>query len=92
MAAYEQLIVDKLDKGFWNDIVSDDKIVFIFKFKDGTIKKFILSPDNESEIARLCHEFNNHPIEKTSNILKYLSGNSFYTETVKMYGEQFGHS
>jgi uncharacterized LabA/DUF88 family protein len=87
LAAYEQMIVDKLDKGFWNDIISDDKIIFIFKFKDGSIKKFILSPNNQDEIARLCHKFNNDPIEKTSDILKYLSANSFYTETVKTYGQ-----
>jgi len=88
LAAYEQLIVEKLDNGIWNDIVSDNKIVFIFKFKDGAIKKLILSPDNQVEIARLCHEFNNDPIEKTSDILKYLSENSFYAEVVKIYGEQ----
>ncbi len=85
LSLYEDLVINKLSNGFWNDIVGSDKIIFIFKFKNGAVKKFILSMENQKEIAQLCHEFNNDPLEKTSDVLKYLSGNGFYSETIKSY-------
>jgi uncharacterized protein (TIGR00288 family) len=85
LSVYEQLIMDKLDNGFWNDIIGLDKITFIFKFKNGAIKKLVWSPNSQNEIAQLCHEFNNDPLEKTSDVLKYLSENGFYTEAIKSY-------
>jgi hypothetical protein len=82
---YEELVSKKLDGGFWNDIVSETRILFIFKFKDGSIKRFELSKKNQPEIAQLCHEFNGDPLEKTSNILAYLAGNDFYADTISRF-------
>lgn len=75
---YIQLIKDKLDNGFWNEIVGEKEIIFVFKFKDGSAEEHILSPENEQEIDRLCAEFNNEPPEKTANVYKYISENKFY--------------
>jgi len=82
---YEELISDKLDPGFWNDIVSEKRILFIFKFTDGSVKRFELSKKNQSEIAQLCHDFNGDPLEKTSDILAYLAGNDFYADTIARF-------
>ena len=78
LAQYIELIKNKLDVGFWNEIVGEQDIVFIFKFKDGSIKEYRLTVDNEHEIDKLCAEFANEQPEKTANIYKYISDNKFY--------------
>ena len=78
LSAYLYLVKSGINPGFWNEVVGVQDIIFIFKFKDGTIKEYKLSPDNEEEIDKLCAEFNSEPPEKTQNVYKYLSENSFY--------------
>ena len=75
---YIKLIKAKLMTGFWNEIVGEKEILFIFKFKDGSIKEQALSPENERENDELCAEFNNEPPGKTHNVYKYISENKFY--------------
>ena len=78
LQGYIQLMKDKLDKGFWNEIVGEKEIIFIFKFKDGSTKEYKLSPENEAEVDRLCAEFANESPEKTANVYKFISDNKFY--------------
>lgn len=78
LAKYIKLIKLKLTKGFWNEIISPKEILFIFRFKDGYIEEYTLSPTNEQQIDKLCAEFNNEPPEKTANVYKYISDNDFY--------------
>ncbi|MBI2676482.1 MAG: hypothetical protein HYX21_00805 [Candidatus Yanofskybacteria bacterium] len=75
---YIELVKDKLTNGFWNEIVGEKDIIFIFKFQDGHIEEYKLSPENEREIDKLCAEFNNEPPDKTTNVYKYISDNKFY--------------
>ncbi len=75
---YIDLIKSKLTNGFWNEIIGASEILFIFKFKDGSVKEYVLSTDNEREIDKLCAEFNNEPPGKTGNVYKYISENNFY--------------
>ncbi|MBP9822393.1 MAG: hypothetical protein KBC81_03065 [Candidatus Pacebacteria bacterium] len=75
---YIDLIKTGLSPGFWNEVVGSEEIIFVFKFKDETIKEFELSIDNEAEIAKLCSEFANESPDKTKNVYKYISENSFY--------------
>jgi len=78
MEAYKDLVREKLDPGFWNEMVSRHEIVFLFKLVDNSLKELIYSQENQAEIARLCSEFNGDSIEKTSDIPRYLAGNRFY--------------
>jgi len=75
---YIELVKNKLTEGFWNEIIGEKEILFIFKFKDGNIKEYELSPENEQEIDKLCAEFNNESPDKTANVYKYISDNKFY--------------
>lgn len=75
---YIELIKAKLNDGFWNEVIGEKEIIFIFKFKDGSIKEYRLSPENEQEIDKLCASFNNEPADKTANVYKYISDNKFY--------------
>jgi hypothetical protein len=78
LTGYVDLIKAKLTKGFWNEIVGPEKILFIFRFKDGHTEEYALSPENEQELDKLCAEFNDEPAEKTANVYKYISDNDFY--------------
>ncbi|MDP3793003.1 MAG: hypothetical protein Q8Q89_04745 [bacterium] len=78
LAKYIELIKLKLANGFWNEIIGGKDIIFIFKFKDGSVKEYKLSADNEQEIDKLCAEFNNEPPVLTPNVYKYISDNKFY--------------
>jgi len=80
LQAYRELIRLKLNAGFWNETIGRSEIFFQFKLAAGTVKELAYSPANREEIARLCSELNNDPLEKTSDIPRYLAGNSFYRE------------
>lgn len=73
--AYEKFIYQSLQNGFWNEYLGKE-IVFIFKFKDGTIKKFVLDNDNEKEILNLCCNFAECNF---SSIMEMLRDNEFYS-------------
>ncbi|OGF69827.1 hypothetical protein A3H65_00810 [Candidatus Giovannonibacteria bacterium RIFCSPLOWO2_02_FULL_45_14] len=76
---YIEVIKMKMTPGFWNEIVGEREIIFIFKFKDGKIKEYKLSPANEQEISDLCESFNDEPPRKAANVYKYISENKFIT-------------
>ena len=73
---FEKYICETLENGFWNEYLGKDK-VFIFKSKDGEIKKYVLNNDNEKEILKLCCEFAKCEFE---SIDKMLRDNEFYAE------------
>lgn len=74
---FEKYICETLENGFWNEYLGKDK-VFIFKFKNGEIKKYVLNNNNEKEILKLCCEFAECEFE---SIDKMLRDNNFYEET-----------
>lgn len=74
---FEKYICETLENGFWNEYLGKDK-VFIFKLKNGEIKKYVLNNDNEKEILKLCCEFAECEFE---SIDKMLRDNRFYAET-----------
>lgn len=82
---YIELIKAKLTPGFWNEVVGEKEIIFIFKFKDGTIKEFTLSPENEPEVDKLCAEFANESPDKTANVYKFISENEFYRDFMQKH-------
>ena len=79
---YSALVRQRLKRGFWNEIVGDQEILFIFKLADGTVKETTLSEATSSQIAQLCSSLNGDPIEKTSDVPRYLAGNPLYRELI----------
>ena len=73
---------ERLSAGFWNEIVGRHEILFIFKLPGGTVREIALSEATASEIAELCSSLNGDPIEQTSNLPRYLSGNPLYRELI----------
>jgi hypothetical protein len=82
LSPYSALVRERLSPGFWNEIVGRQGILFIFKLTDGTIREFALSEATSSEISQLCSSLNDDPIEKTSDLPRYLSGNLFYKDLI----------
>ncbi len=85
LQAYRELIRLKLTAGFWNETVGRSAIFFQFKLDDNTLTEFAYSAANREEIARLCSKLNSDPLEKTSDIPRYLAGNPFYRELMMMH-------
>jgi hypothetical protein len=78
LAQYLDLIRKGMTAGFWNEVLGDKEIIFIFKFKDGSLKEYTLSTENERELDKICAEFNGQTLSETSNVYKWLSENKFY--------------
>ena len=78
---YENFIKKNLNNGFWNEYLGKDK-VFMFKFEDGTFKKYVLDDSNEQEILELCRKFANCEFESVDKMLRdnEYYANSYYKE------------
>ena len=74
---FEEFICKNLKNGFWNEYLGKEK-VFIFKFENGEIKRYVLDDENEEEILNLCSKFAEYKFESITKILK---DNKFYLET-----------
>ena len=74
---FEEFIYKNLQNGFWNEYLGKEK-VFIFKFENGKIKRYVLNNENEEEILNLCSKFADNNFE---SITKMLKNNKFYLET-----------
>ena len=85
LSKYIELVKSKLTAGFWNEVIGEKKIIFTFKFNDGSIKEYELSSENEQEIDKLCAEFANELPDKTANVYKYISENKFYHDFMMKY-------
>ena len=74
---FEEFICKNLKNGFWNEYLGKEK-VFIFKFENGEIKRYVLNDENEEEILNLCSKFAEYKFESITKMLKV---NKFYLET-----------
>ncbi|MCA9341745.1 class I tRNA ligase family protein, partial [Candidatus Saccharibacteria bacterium] len=80
---FERLITDNMETGFWNEYLTNEKVVFIFKHKDGYIERFEFNDSNASQICALGNKFNNLP-EPAPNETpwQWLANNSWYSSIV----------
>jgi leucyl-tRNA synthetase len=80
---FEELINEKMELGFWNEYLTNEQVVFIFKHKDGKLQRFVLSDKNAHEICALGNQFNNQPEpgpEETP--WSWFTNNSWYAPVV----------
>ncbi len=84
---YKALIRERLKSGFWSEMVGREEMHFVFKLSDGTLRELRYSGETRDEIARLCAALNDDPIERTSDMPRYLAGNPFYRDVaVQFFG------
>ncbi|OUM99113.1 MAG: hypothetical protein BAA04_06535 [Firmicutes bacterium ZCTH02-B6] len=87
LEAYLELVAGKLEPTYWNEVIGENDIRFVFKLADGSVRRLTLGPDTEAEIAALCAELNEVPLEQTRNVLRYLATNTFYKDALaRWYG------
>src|SRR3989344_4733749 len=75
ISQYIELIKAKLDSGFWNEVIGEKEIIFIFRFKDGSIKEYRLSPEKEQDqhiFAKLEQFKNKKLIPEQEELIKLL--------------------
>jgi hypothetical protein len=82
LASYTSLVRERLNAGFWNEIVGSQQILFIFKLADGTVVELALAESTAPQIAQLCSSLNGDALEKTSDVLGYLAKNSLYRDLI----------
>ena len=73
---YEEFVIKNLEAGYWNEYLGEN-FVFIFKFPDNSIKKYLYDKNNEEEIFNLCCEFAEC---RFPSFMQMLKDNSFYSE------------
>jgi hypothetical protein len=85
LPGYSAMVGEKLSPGFWNEVVGQREIFFIFKLADGTLRHLSYSQATASQIARLCSSLNADPIETTSDVPRYLAGNPLYQDLIAAF-------
>jgi leucyl-tRNA synthetase len=78
---YIRLIKEKLNSGFWNEIVGKE-ILFIFKDKTGKTEEIILTKNTSSKIERLGAEYNSEPYLGQASTWKWLAENETYKDLI----------
>ncbi|MAZ67707.1 hypothetical protein CL652_02985 [bacterium] len=79
--AFEELIVEKMEPGFWNEYLTDDEVVFIFKHKDSSVERLVLSEETDAAIVELGNKFNDdEPTDESA--WAWLANNSWYAPIV----------
>ena len=67
--------------------IGRDEMLFVFKLRTGRILELRYSEQTREQIARLCSELNRDPIERTSDVPRYLAAHPFYRElAVRFHG------
>jgi hypothetical protein len=82
---YERLLIEKLNPGFWNEYMDSNEIKFLFKSPNGEIHRIIYSEKTSEELSQMCAEYSGDSIDRTRNLLDYLSKNTYYTRHIKKF-------
>ena len=59
VTVWENFIKKHLEVEYWNEYLTDDKVVFLFHLQDG-FKRFEVENFHNEEVLKLCDEFNTH--------------------------------
>lgn len=76
---WEEFIKKHLAINYWNEYLTEDKVIFIFHLTDG-FKRFEVKDYDNDEVLALCERLCN---SKFISIKKMLSDNSFYASILK---------
>ena len=79
LPAFEKLIREKMTPGFWNEYITHQRVIFIFKDKNGLVERLELTPGTDNKINRLSAIYNNEP-EPKGSVWNWLPDVPFYKE------------
>lgn len=78
MQIWEQFIKDQLKVGFWNEYISKDKIVFLFKLENDFRRYEVIDFEND-EVLLLCRKLYDPNI---NSIEEMITSNDFYCDKI----------
>ncbi|MDE6414236.1 MAG: hypothetical protein K2K48_02365 [Anaeroplasmataceae bacterium] len=78
-AVWEDFIVNHLEVGYWNEYITEDKIVFIFRLSEG-IKRYEVYNFQNDEVLGLCERLCDC---KFVSLKKMLCDNHFYSQLIQ---------
>lgn len=77
---WEEFIEKNLEKGYWNEYIVENKIVFLFKNTDSTFEKILLSQETNAMLLEKCSLFADTSF---SSIRSMICENAFYKDKVE---------
>ena len=75
---WEEFIKSHLQLEYWNEYLSENKVVFLFRLQDG-IKRFVVENYENDQVLKLCEKLCDCKFE---SIKEMLFGNWFYREMI----------
>jgi len=79
LPAFEKLIREKMTPGFWNEYITHQRVIFLFKDKNGLVERLELTPETDNKINRLSAIYNDEPGPEGS-VWDWLPNVPFYKE------------
>lgn len=76
---WEAFIESNLKENYWNEYITDDKVVFLFKF-NGKIERYEVYNFDSSEVLQLCESLCE---QKFASLQTMLEGNKYYKKVFK---------
>lgn len=76
---WEEFIKQHLEVEYWNEYLTEDKVIFLFHLQDG-FKRYEVNDYNNDEVLSLCKKLCNC---KFGSIKQMLSDNSFYGSIIR---------
>lgn len=75
---WEQFIIGHLERGYWNEYLSDSGVIFLFHLEDG-IKRYDVKDYDNDEVLSLCEELCEC---KFTSIKDMLKENHYYSDKI----------
>ena len=75
---WETFISGNLERGYWNDYLTEDSVVFLFHLDDG-IRKYEVHNFDNSEVLALCEKLCECKFQSLKHML---TGNHYYREII----------
>lgn len=75
---WEQFIVKYLEVGYWNEYLTDDKVIFLFRLSEG-LKRYEVNNFKNEEVLALCEKICERQFQSIKDMLK---GNRFYCDKI----------
>lgn len=76
---WEEFIKEHLEVEYWNEYLTENKVIFLFHLEDG-FKRYEVNDYMNNEVLSLCERLCDC---KFLSIKQMLSGNSFYKTIIK---------
>lgn len=77
---WEEFVASFLEKGYWNEYILGNQIVFLFKSEQGDFERIVLTEETNSIVLAKCSFFAN---EHYSSVREMVSSNSFYHDKLE---------